>query len=322
MEAKERSRSGIELSLVIPVYNAAQSIGPLVQKIMTIFHSIKHEIVLVNDGSQDKSRSVCLDLSAHHPDIVLFIDLARNFGEQHAVLAGLNYSSGKYVAVLDDDGQNPPEEVVRMLEELTTKNFDVVYGHYIQKQHHWFRNLGSRFNDRMATIMLGKPRDLYLSSFKVMSRFIVDEIIKYRGTFPYIDGLIYRATTNLGQIRVQHLSAVQASRYTFEKLIKLWFNMFIGFSITPLRISAIVGMCMSIFSVFLIFAIIIDKLFITRVLTLGVPTMLATTTFFAGIQLMILGLVGEYLGRLFLDNSGTPQFVIRSVHGNQRPPLT
>src|SRR5260370_11399999 len=126
-----------------------------------------------------------------------FGHLSRNFGEDSAVLAGFTQARGRYIAVLDDDGQNPPEEVVRMLDELKRKNYDVVYGHYIKKKHSWFRNLGSRFNDRIATLMLHKPKDLYLSSFKVMNRFLVNEIVKYRGPYPYTDALLYRLTRHL-----------------------------------------------------------------------------------------------------------------------------
>jgi len=238
--------------------------------------------------------------------------LSRNFGEHSAVLAGFTEARGRYIAVLDDDGQNPPEEVVRMLDELKRKNYDVVYGHYIEKKHSWFRNLGSRFNDRIATLMLHKPKDLYLSSFKVMNRFLINEIIKYHGPYPYTDGLIYRVTRNIGQIPVEHRASVSGpSRYTFRKLVRLWLNMFLNFSIKPLRISVYVGLFASCLSIVALVAILIDKLWITPNLTVGIPTVLGSVVFFSGIQLMILGLVGEYLGRLYLDQTGTPQFVVR-----------
>lgn len=301
-----------ELSFVIPVYNGSQSIGPLVQRIHEICSNVKFELILVNDGSKDDSELVCAKLAKQFPRTVTFVHLSRNFGEHSAVLAGLNQTTGDYVAVLDDDGQNPPEEVLRMLQEAKHKNLDVVYGHYIEKKHSWFRNLGSRFNDRMATLMLQKPSDLYLSSFKVMNRFVVNEIIKYRGSFPYIDGLIYRTTHNIGQIPVEHRANVTGpSRYNLGRLIRLWLNMFLNFSIAPLRLSVYVGLTASAMSVFLLALIWIDKIWITKNLTVGIPTVLGGIVFFSGIQLMILGLVGEYLGRLYLDHTGTPQYVVR-----------
>ena len=208
-----------------------------------------------------------------------------------------------------------------MLDELKRKNYDVVYGHYIEKKHSWFRNLGSRFNDRIATLMLHKPKDLYLSSFKVMNRFLVNEIIKYRGPYPYTDGLIYRVTRNIGQIPVEHrVSQSGQSRYTLRRLVRLWLNMFLNFSIQPLRISVYVGLLASCLSIVALVAILIDKLWITKNVTVGIPTVLGSVVFFAGIQLMILGLVGEYLGRLYLDHTGTPQYVVRYVR-RANPPI-
>jgi len=303
-----------DLSLVIPVYNGSQTVGSLVEQINRLFASPSFEVVLVNDGSQDDSETVCARLTEEFPQTVVFVHLSRNFGEHNAVLAGFKQAHGRYIAVLDDDGQNPPEEVVRMLDELKRKNYDVVYGHYIEKKHSWFRNLGSRFNDRIATLMLHKPKDLYLSSFKVMNRFLVNEIIKYHGPYPYTDGLIYRVTRNIGQIPVEHrASASGPSRYTFRRLVRLWLNMFLNFSIQPLRLSIYVGLLTSCLSIVALIFIVIDRLWITPNLTLGIPTVLGTIVLLAGIQLMILGLVGEYLGRLYLDHTGTPQYVVRYV---------
>src|SRR5213082_1621124 len=304
--------TGPELSLVIPVYNGSRTIGPLVEQTAKIFGSTSFEIVLVNDGSADDSEKVCAQLAVKFPQNVTFVHLSRNFGEHSAVLAGFTEARGRYIAVLDDDGQNPAEEVVRMLDELKRKNYDVVYGHYIEKKHSRFRNLGSRFNDRIATLMLHKPKDLYLSSFKVMNRFVVNEITRYRGPYPYTDGLIYRVTRNIGQISVEHrTSAGGSSRYTLRRLVRLWLNMFLNFSIKPLRLSIYIGLLASCLSIVLLVAILIDKLWITNNLTVGIPTVLGSVVFFSGIQLMILGLVGEYLGRLYLDQTGTPQFVVR-----------
>jgi undecaprenyl-phosphate 4-deoxy-4-formamido-L-arabinose transferase len=162
--------------------------------------------------------------------------------------------------------------------------------------------------------MLHKPKDLYLSSFKVMNRFVANEITKYRGPYPYADGLIYRVTRNIGQIPVEHRpSPGGQSRYTFRRLVRLWLNMFLNFSIKPLRLSIYVGLLTSCLSLVALIAIVIDRLWITPNVTLGIPTVLGTIVLLAGIQLMILGLVGEYLGRLYLDHTGTPQYVIRYV---------
>jgi undecaprenyl-phosphate 4-deoxy-4-formamido-L-arabinose transferase len=307
-----------ELSFVIPVYNSAGTIGSVVQDILRLFVFLDFEIILVNDGSRDRTEAVCRQLVDAHPQRVIFLQLSRNFSEHNAVLAGLNQSRGQYVAVLDDDGQNPPAEVIRMYEAIKTGDFDTVYGFYKEKKHHWFRNLGSRFNDAVANVMLKKPAHLYLSSFKIMNRFTVDQVITYKGAFPYIDGLIFRATQNIAQIPVEHKEREEgASGYTFKKLVKLWLNMFLNFSISPLRLAALIGLFTAAGSIPLIFLIIIDRIMNPQ-LTMGVPTILVAMTFFAGIQLLIIGLVGEYLGRMFLDHAGTPQYIVRYAYARDR----
>ncbi len=303
-----------ELSLVIPVFNGSRTIGPLVERIVALFKDRPIEIILANDGSDDASEDVCAALAERMPGVVTFVQLSRNFGEHNAVLSGLCVSRGAYVAVLDDDGQNPPEEIVRMLDELKRTGNDVIYGHYITKQHSALRNLGSSFNNRIATSMLGKPRDLYLSSFKVMNRFLVNEVIKYSGPFPYIDGLIYRTTRKIGQIPVEHRANPHGpSRYTFRRLVRLGLNVLLNFSIKPLRLAVYAGLATSLLSVLALLLILIDKIWITPNVTVGVPTVLGAIAFLSGIQLLVLGLVGEYLGRLYLDQTGAPQYIVRYI---------
>ena len=287
----------------------------VVSRIHDAFSDLTFEVVLVNDGSSDDSEAACRSVAEAHPGTVTFVHLARNFGEHSAVLAGLNHATGAHVAVLDDDGQNPPEEVRPMYDAIRERDLDVIFGHYRVKHHSAFRNFGSWFNGLMARVMLKKPTDLYLSSFKVMNRFIVDEICKYRGAFPYVDGLILRATSNLGQIDVEHQDAPDrsTSNYTLAKLFKLWLNMFLNFSILPLRVTALLGTFTAMISLFLLVAIVVDKLYVNPNVAVGIPTVLVTIVFFAGVQLVILGTIGEYLGRLFLDHSGSPQFVVRYV---------
>lgn len=309
----------IELSVVIPVFNGSATIGSLVERIHRVFDRHRFEIILVNDGSRDESEATCAAVAAANPDTVTFVHLARNFGEHNAVLAGLNHASGAHVGVLDDDGQNPPEELLRMLQELKAKNFDVVYGRYRVKRHGLFRNLGSWFADKMANLMLGKPRGLYLSSFKVMNRFTAGEVIKYRGPFPYIDGLIYRSTSNIGQIDVEHREReLGQSNYTFRKLVRVWMNMFLNFSILPLRVVAWLGLSFSLFSLIALVVIWIDKIRNEPNPTPGIRTVLCIVTFFGGLILLVLGMLGEYVGRLCLDHSGTPQFVVRYVKRPRR----
>lgn len=303
-----------ELSIVIPVYNGAPSIGPLVAHIHEICRDLAFEVILVNDGSDDDSERVCAELADRFPGTVTFVHLSRNFGEHNAVLAGIHHARGRYIGIIDDDGQNPPEELLRLLAALKERGVDVMYGRYRVKQHHPLRNLGSWFNDRMANLLLKKPRDLYLSSFKVMNRFVADQVTGYRGAYPYIDGLILRATRNIGQMEVEHRGRQHGrSNYTLRRLLKLWTNMFLSYSILPLRIAALLGIATSFIAVVMIVNIVVEKLWFNPAMPLGIPSILVAVMFFAGIQLIILGALGEYLGRLFLDHSGMPQFVVRYV---------
>jgi undecaprenyl-phosphate 4-deoxy-4-formamido-L-arabinose transferase len=304
-------QDSVEISFVIPVYNSARTIGDVVARIHEVFHDISAEVILVNDGSQDDSEKICTALAVSHPETVRFVHLTRNFGEHNAVMAGFNVASGRYVAVLDDDGQNPPEEVRKLYAEIKEGAHDAVYGRYRVKQHGRFRNLGSRLNHLVANLLLDKAPDLYLSSFKIVNRFLVDEIIRYRGAFPYIDGIILRTTSNVTQVDVEHRERQDAqSNYTISKLFWLWLNMFLNFSIAPLRISAILGMFTAASSLLLMVAVVVDKLYFNPDVTIGLPTLFIVVIFFAGVQLLILGVLGEYLGRVFLDLSGHPQFVV------------
>ena len=308
--------SETEVSVIIPVFNGAASIAGVVDRVQRVFADRCSEIILVDDGSADQSAAVCERLCAEAN--VTLVRLSRNFGEHNAVLAGLAHSSGQYVAILDDDAQNPPEELPRMLDMLQREQLDVVYGRYLERQHNWSRRLGSWFNDRVANIMLGKPAGLYLSSFKVMNRFVVNQIMCYEGPHPYIDGLICRTTTRLGQLSVRHEArAAGQSNYTMRRLVRLWLNMFMGFSILPLRLASLMGIVISMLSVVWLALILIDKLWISPGVTSGIPTVLACMVLFSGVQLMVLGMLGEYLGRLFLSINGQPQYIVRSIVRSQ-----
>lgn len=304
--------SGAELSLVIPVYNGSETIVAVVEEIRSALAGLSHEIVLVNDGSSDASEAVCNRLAARYPETVTFVQLSRNFGEHAAVLAGLRRTRGRYVATLDDDGQNPPDQIPLLLDYARAHDLDVVYGRYREKRHSRLRNWGSWFTNAVATVVLKKPPELYLSSFRVMSRFLVKAVTRYRGPYPYLDGLILQATQRIGQIEVEHRQRQGGrSGYNLRRLLRLWSNMFLGFSIAPLRLATLGGMAVSLLSFVLLVAIVVDKLFFSPNVTVGIPTVLVCLTFFAGVQLWVLGMVGEYVGRVFLQLHGKPQAVVR-----------
>lgn len=304
-----------ELSIIVPVYFSETSITPLVDKLQIEIakHINKFEIVLVNDGSKDKSAEHCSALAKKYPHNVVYAELAKNFSEHNAVMAGLNICTGDYAVIIDDDFQNPPEEIDKLYAKIKASGADVVYSKYVEKKHSLFRNLGSKFNDLVATYMLNKPKDLYLCSFKIISRGTINEIIKYKGPYPYIDGLILRATDNIETQIVEHQSRKEGrSNYTIKKLLRLWLNMFINFSLKPLRLSFFLGLSSAIVGFVLSILFAIEKLE-NPLMPMGWPSLIISIMLFSGVQLLILGLIGEFLGRLFLMNTGTPQYVIRKV---------
>lgn len=302
----------LRVSIVIPVYRGAQSIPqlvPAVRESLAPFYDL--EIILVNDGSPDNSASVCRQLAADFAD-VKFVNLSRNFGEHNAVMAGLRYASGDCAVIMDDDFQNPPEEVINLVEELR-RGYDVVFSYYERKHHSWLRNLGSRFNNEVATVLLNKPRDLYLSSFKAISRFAMDEVIRYGGPYPYLDGLLLRFTGNYSRVMVRHSSRTQGrSGYTLRKLASLWLNMFTNFSVLPLRLASLAGLVLSFVGMLSALVFATEKIR-NPALPVGWASLIVSLFVIGGVQLFALGMIGEYLGRLFLKENGQPQFVVRET---------
>lgn len=306
------------LSIVIPVYNGASSIAELTAAIEELSIEGGHEIVLVNDGSPDNSLDVCSALVDQARVPITLVNLARNYGEHNAVMAGLRHTSGAHVITMDDDLQNPPEEVVRLLAFAQRSGKEVIYTYYDDKRHAAWRNFGSRFANWVADFVLEKPRGLYLSSFRCISAFVVREITRYEGPFPYIDGLILQATHDVDRLLVRHLPrAAGRSNYTLRRLLRLWTSMFVNFSVMPLRISTIAGFVLSAIGALGGVMAIAEALLSSP--PAGWASLMAAVLLLSGVQLVILGIVGEYLGRLYLTVNGKPQAVVKDVRRSQVP---
>lgn len=303
----------LNVSVVIPVYGGSKTIGPLVDRLFAELHDHLCEVVLVNDDSPDDSDTVCREIARQYYPRVRYARLSRNFGEHNAVMAGLSIAGGSFCVIMDDDFQNPPSEVIKLVEAAETGQHDVVYSYYARKRHSLFRNLGSKLNNIAATWLIGKPYGLYLSSFKCINRWLCDEILKYTGPYPYIDGLILRTTSRIGRVEVRHdLRSEGRSYYTISKLCGLWMRVFLNFSVIPLRISAIAGFAMSFLGLIFGLMTIWEKLTFPET-PVGWASTVTITLVFSGVQLVMLGLVGEYLGRLYLTVNRMPQFAIREV---------
>ena len=309
------------VSVVIPVLNSEKTIGAVVDETVHALEreNLSPEIILVNDGSHDNSHEEALKAVARFPSSVKYLRLSKNFGEHNAVMCGLKHASGDCVVILDDDFQNPPAEIRKLLAKLK-EGFDVVYGRYEVKHHAWPRNFVSIINGWFAAFLLGKPAGLYLSSFKIMNAFTVKAITAYEGPFSYVDGLILRSTDSIGQVVCEHATRKAShSNYTWWKLFLLWLNMFTGFSVAPLRLASLTGFVLSLTGLALSVLFIISKctggVFIINQIPTGWASLIVCVTFFSGFQLLVLGILGEYLGRLFLTVNRMPQFVIRDASG-------
>lgn len=309
----------MRVSIVIPVFNAEKTIESLCNTLLHLYaEKYELEIVLVNDNSRDSSHLICRRLQQEQPEKIVYLRLSRNFGEHCAVMAGLNHVSGEICVIMDDDFQNPPEEVGGLLAEME-KGYDVVYTQYPVKRDSFFRNLGSLANDKMANLILRKPADLYLSSFKVMNSFMVSEIIKYHGPDPYIDAIILRSTDNIGRIRVRHDERKHGSSgYNMKKLISLWGNMVISFSLVPLRLIGIIGLALTVYGAYLGIDAFIGWTLPTVQDPSEYETLTAVTAFFRGFQMLAISVVGEYVGRIYLSLNADPQFVIREKFAGRK----
>ena len=312
-----RSDDGPALSIVVPVYNGANSVGQLVTALEGLEVSGGLEIVLVVDGSPDNSLAVCRGLLDTCKVPLTVVDLARNFGEHNAVMAGLHHVRGRHVITMDDDLQNPPSEVLKLLGHAQATGADVTYTYYRSKEHATWRNWGSQFTNWVADHLLDKPKGLYLSSFRCMSRFLVGQILTYAGPFAYIDGLILQVTQRIERVEVLHLPRAEGrSNYTMRRLVRLWMNMFVNFSVMPLRISTVTGMSLSVLGGIAAIFVVIEAAVMGST-PRGWGSIMAAVLLLSGVQLMILGIVGEYLGRLFLTANHKPQFVVREAWRSQ-----
>jgi len=303
------------VTIVIPVFNGSPTITKLVTECIQSFEEFFDlEIVLINDCSEDNSYDVCLCIQERYPSTITFLSLSKNFGEHNAVMAGLHHSNGDFVVTLDDDGQNPPQEALNLINYAVKENLDVVYSYYPKKKHNLVRNLYSWLNGKVANLMLRKPVGLYLSSFRSMSRFTVQEIIKYDLPYPYVDGLILRSISNIGALETKHKSRISGkSGYTFKKLFRLWLNMFTNFSVLPLRIASFLGFVFALLGM-LIGVFTLYERFLNPNLPVGWATIAVLCSILGGVQLMALGMIGEYLGRIFLGMNRQPQFIVRELH--------
>lgn len=306
-----------KISVVIPVYNSEKTIEEVVNEIEIAVSKLNSkydlEIILVNDYSKDNSLQVCKNI-CKYKSFVKLISFSKNFGQHNALMAGIKIASGDYIISMDDDLQTPPDEMGKLIEELEKNNYDVVFAKYKTENKSIFRIFGSFVNDKMVNILADKPKNITINSYFIMKKYIANEIIKYEHAYPYMGGLIFRVTQNVGNVLIQHRDRqIGKSNYTLKKLLQLWFNGFTNFSVKPLRISSVFGLFFSITGFVYLLIIIIRKI-INPGIQAGWTSIMAAIIFFGGIQLLSIGLLGEYIGRVFLSINKKPQYVIKEKY--------
>ncbi len=303
-----------EYSVVVPVYNSEASLGELCQRISKVFSEIEesYEIILVDDSSADNSWQIMKGLKKNDKNIKI-IQLMRNFGQHNAIICGFYHVTGKYVITMDDDLQNPPEEMPKLINKIK-EGYDVVIGAQEVKKDSIFKSLGSFFIRYLNTKIFNKPKDLKLSSFRIMTRAVVDEIKILKTPYPYISGMMLSLTRNLTNVTVKHdKRKYGSSTYNITKLIKLAFNLIINYSSLPLKFMTFIGIIVSAGS------FCIGLYFILKKLIVGIPvpgwtSVVFLLSFFNGLLLIILSIMGEYLARIINEVSNKQQFVIRDKY--------
>ena len=306
------------LSFVIPCYRSQNTVMTVVDEIENTVKTrpeYDYEIILVNDGSPDNVWDVIKERSKVD-DKIIGINLSKNFGQHSALMAGYNNVSGDIIISLDDDGQTPACDVFKLIEELN-KGYDIVYAQYPEIHQNWFRRWGSDFakmiNDYLFDI---KGDDRKGSSYYAAKRYIIDEMIRYTNPYPFMAGLVLRSTRNISVVSIDHRNRLEGqSGYSIRSLINLWLNGFTSFSIKPLKIGTYFGFFLALLGFLFAIFTVIRKLFITPMMEAGWSSIISILLIIGGSILIMLGLLGEYIGRIFICINKSPQYVIKDKVG-------
>ena len=301
------------VSIVIPCYNSEATIRKVVEMVMEEFQKMEGydcEFVLVNDCSKDRTFHEIQKLGEDYPQ-VRGINLMRNFGQHNALMAAMNYTKGDYVLGMDDDMQTHPSQIHKLIEKME-EGYDLVYGCYPQKKNTLLKNFSSKLNEVSSRILLGRPKEIVSSNFWMITKAVRDEVVKYTSFNPYVDGIFYRTTHNIGNVEVEHFKReVGTSNYTLKKLIRLWLAYW-NYSVIPLRISSVLG-GISACGGFLAALVIVIRKILDPGIVVGWSSTICIMVVFFGLVLMVLGIIGEYLGKIILSLNNTPQYIVRET---------
>ena len=305
-----------KISFVIPCYNSENTIKSVVDEIRSVVsenEKYDYEVIAAIDCSPDNVLDVLTDMAAEDKHVKV-LDMAINGGQHAAIMAGLYYSTGDYVVLLDDDGQCATDKLWELMKPLSD-GYDVSYAKYPLKKESGFRTWGSSVNDSMCCSMLKKPKGLQLSNFVVFKRFVVDKMLEYKNPYPYIDGLVLRTSAKIANVEMDERERASGkSNYTFKKLLNLFINGFTAFSVKPLRIATYMGGICSVGGFVFMITLIIRKIIYGADIDAGYTSLMAVMLFIGGAIMLLLGVIGEYVGRMYISINSSPQYVVRKTY--------
>ena len=310
------------ISFVIPCYASEGSVALVIQEIRDTVAQrpeYDYEVVAVNDCSPDNVLEV-LKAEAARDRKVKVLDLAKNGGRHSALMAGYHVASGEYVCCLDDDCQCPLDRFWDLLAPLERDEADVAIAKYVKKKESGIKNLGSWVNDVGSTWLLDKPRDLHFSNFAVMRRFIRDQVIRYQNPYPYVSGLMFQATSRVVNVVMEDRErTIGVGHYTLRKSLALLINAFTSFSVKPLRLAVYVGF-FTAGAGFLFGLFTIIRRLLRPLVPAGYSSLMAVLLFVGGTLMILLGIIGEYIGRIYICINNAPQFVVRQSYNLDEEP--
>jgi undecaprenyl-phosphate 4-deoxy-4-formamido-L-arabinose transferase len=316
-----------KISVVIPMYNSEKTIRQVVEELQHVLFSMsgyRYEILLVNDCGKDNVLAVAKTLSSEDRNVKV-IELTKNVGQENAMFAGYRYCTGDYIVSMDDDGQHPVNRIPYLIDFLIENDLDVVFSKYELPKNSPFRKAGSFINSKMAEIMIGKSPDIWTNSFFVMNQMVCNALNKYRNSRPYVYGIIFAVTGRVANVTVEHRARMAGkSNYSLSSLLRIWFNGFFSFSSRPLRLVAIFGVSISLLTALCGITLFLIWLASPAVEVKGWTSTILVLLLFSGLQLVGIGIVGEYIGRMFVTNSNLPNYVVRSttnIEENKEDPL-
>ena len=304
----------MKISFIIPCYRSYKTIGGVCNEIIeqiNLREGTEYEIITVNDCSPDNVIDKLYELAEKNTNIKV-IDFAKNMGKHCALMAGFRYSTGDYVLCVDDDGQCPVEHMWELVDKLD-EGYDVAMAQYGQKAQSGFKNFGSKMNNWMMEKFIQKPKDFQFSNFAAMKKFVIDEIVRYENPYAYVNGLILRTTQKIVNVPMKERAReIGKGGYTFKKSLALWIDGISAFSVKPLRYVNVLGIIFAIIGFLFALFIIIRKI-INPAIYVGWTSIMSCLLILGGITLTALGLIGEYVGRIYMCINNSPQYVIRNT---------